>query len=254
VAHNRFDLAGRVAIVTGGSKGLGRGMALALAGAGADVVVTSRHQEEGQVVADEIAKLGHRSLALAADTRDRTAVAEMARRTEAAFGKVDILVNNAGVGALKAAQEIDDKDFSRVIETNLKGCLWCAQAVLPGMLARKFGRIINVGSVASVTGFPGLAAYVATKHALLGLTRTMAIEMAPHGITVNCLCPGFFETRMTQSVKEDETMNAGILARVPAGRWGQPEDLDPAVLFLASPATSFVTGIALCVDGGWTAQ
>jgi NAD(P)-dependent dehydrogenase (short-subunit alcohol dehydrogenase family) len=251
---DKFGLDGRVAIVTGASKGLGKAMAKALAGAGADVVVTSRNQVEAQAAADELATLGRRTMAIEANTRDRSAVMEMVRRTVAGFGKVDILVNNAGVGAIKPAHEIDDKDFSKVIETNLKGCLMCAQAVFPCMMERKFGRIINVGSVASVVGFPGLSIYVASKHALLGLTRTMALEWAQSGITVNCICPGFFETAMTHSVKEDETMNAAVLAKVPMARWGQPEELDTAVLFLASPASGFVTGTALCVDGGWTAQ
>jgi NAD(P)-dependent dehydrogenase (short-subunit alcohol dehydrogenase family) len=251
---NPFHLDGRVAIVTGGSKGLGRGMAMALAGAGADVVVTSRNQTEGQLVADEVTKLGRRGLALQVDMRERAAIAEMVARTERDFGKIDILVNNAGVGAIQPAIDIDERAFTKLIDTNLRGCFLAAQAVYPGMKARQFGRIINVGSVASEVGFPGLAIYAATKHALLGLTRTLALEWAPFGITVNCLCPGFFETAMTADVKENDMMNAAVLAKVPLARWGQPRELDTAILFLAAPASGFVTGISLCVDGGYTAQ
>jgi NAD(P)-dependent dehydrogenase (short-subunit alcohol dehydrogenase family) len=254
VSLDKFRLDDRVALVTGGSKGLGRAMAKALAGAGADVVVTSRHLDEGELVAAEIHQLGRRALALKADMRDPQAITEMVRRTEADFGKIDILVNNAGTGRVTPALEVTESEWDKIHATNLKGPLLATQAVARGMVERKFGRIINVGSVASLTAFPGLSSYVASKHGLLGLTRAFALELAPFGVTVNCLCPGFFVTDLTQDVKADPAMDQAIVDRIPEGRWGQPEDLDTAVLFLASPASSFVTGIALCVDGGWTVQ
>jgi NAD(P)-dependent dehydrogenase (short-subunit alcohol dehydrogenase family) len=250
----KFRLDGYCALVTGGSKGLGRAMAKALAAAGAAVVVSSRHLEEAQAAAEEIGATGRRAMAVQADTSNRAAVAEMVRRGEAAFDKIDILVNNAGVGSPVAVQDIQDEHWNSVIDINLKGCLLCAQAVAPGMLARRYGRIINVGSILSATATAGLASYIASKHGVLGLTRALALEWAAGGITVNCLCPGYFETAMTRPVKEDKASYEALLARTPMGRWGQPEELDGAVVFLASPASSYVTGTALYVDGGWTAQ
>ncbi len=250
----KFRLDSYCALVTGGSKGLGRAMAKALASAGADIILTSRHQDQAQAAADEIKAAGRRALALAADTADRTAVAETVRRGQEAFGKIDILVNNAGIGVIKPALEIGDEEWDSVIGINLKGCLLCAQAVAPGMIARKYGRIINLGSILSTVSVTGLAGYIASKHGVLGLTRALALEWAAHGITVNCLCPGFFETALTQQVKEDPASYQQIAANTPMGRWGRPEDLEGAVVFLASPASAFVTGTALYVDGGWTAQ
>jgi NAD(P)-dependent dehydrogenase (short-subunit alcohol dehydrogenase family) len=251
---DRFRLDGRCAVVTGGSKGLGRAMAKALASAGADVVITSRHRDEAQAVADAITAAGRRARAVAADTSDRAAVAALVRRAEAAFGKVDVLVNNAGIGPIKPLLEIGDAEWDAVLDINLKGCLLCAQAVAPGMMARGYGRIINVGSILSGVAVGGVAGYIASKHGLLGLTRALAVEWAPHGITCNCLCPGYFETALTRPLTDDAAVYQDIVAKTPLGRWGRPEDLDGAVIFLASAASAFVTGTALYVDGGWTAQ
>lgn len=249
-----FKLDGHCALVTGGSKGLGRAFAKALAGAGADVIVTSRHLNEAQAAADEIIATGRRALAIEADTTDREAVAETVRRGEEAFGKIDILVNNAGINIRRPTAEIDDAAWDPVIDINLKGCLLCAQAVAPGMIARGYGRIINLGSILSTIAIPGRAAYAASKHGVLGLTRALALEWAPHGVTVNCLCPGPFETPMNRQLMNDPAAYQAFIAKIPMGRWGQPEELAGAILFLASPASSFVTGTALYVDGGWTAQ
>jgi len=249
-----FKLDGYCALVTGGSKGLGRAFAKALAGAGADVVLTSRHLNEAQEAADEIVAAGRRALALEADTTDRAAMAEVARRGEEAFGKIDILVNNAGINIRRPTQEVGDDEWDSVIDINLKGCLICAQAVAPGMIARGYGRIINLGSILSSIAIAGRAAYAASKHGVLGLTRALALEWAPHGVTVNCLCPGPFETPMNRQLMSDPVAYQTFIAKIPMGRWGQPEELDGAILFLASPASSFVTGTALYVDGGWTAQ
>jgi NAD(P)-dependent dehydrogenase (short-subunit alcohol dehydrogenase family) len=250
----KFRLAGYCALVTGGSKGLGRSMAKALASAGADIILTSRHLNEAKAAADEIAATGRRALALEVDVAERSAVAQMVRRGEEAFGKIDILVNNAGLGIIKPALEVGDDEWDPVIATNLKGSLLCAQAVAPGMMSRGYGRIINVGSILSAVSMPAVAGYVASKHGVLGLTRALALEWAAHGITVNCLCPSYFPTAMTRSVEEDPVTYQMVIAKTPMGRWGRPDELDGPIIFLASPASSFITGTALYVDGGWTAH
>src|SRR5262245_32483757 len=251
---DKFRLDGRCAVVTGGSKGLGRNLAKALANAGADLVITSRHLPEAENAAEEIRAGGRRALALKADVADRTAVAEMVRRAENEFGKIDILVNNAGIGIIKPAQDVADADWDPVLAINLKGSFLCAQAVAPGMSKRGYGRIINVGSILSSVSYPLLTSYIASKHGLLGLTRCLAVEWAKTGITVNCLCPSFFATDMTKAVNEDSGAHQDVVAKTPMGRWGEADELDGAVIFLASPASSFITGTSLYVDGGWTAQ
>ncbi len=251
---DRFQLTGMCAIVTGGSKGLGRSMAKALSAAGADVVVTSRHADEAKAAAAEIADSGRRALGLAADTGDRAALLDMVRHAESAFGKVDILVNNAGTGQIKPALEVTEDDWEPQLRTNLKGCFLCAQAVAPGMMTRRYGRIINLGSIFSGVGTAGLAPYIASKHGVLGLTRALALEWARSGITVNCLCPAFFATDLNRPIHSDEAAYEQVAARTPLGRWGESQELDGPIVFLASPASSYVTGTAVYVDGGWTAQ
>lgn len=249
-----FALNGKVALVTGGSKGLGRSMALALASAGADVSVSSRHLEEVEEVADEIRALGRKSIAVQANMAKPAEINDLVRRVSVELGPIDILVNNAGLGIARPFLDITDKEWDLMLNVNLKGCLLCAKAVAPSMIDRGYGRIINMGSVASLSGSIHLAPYCASKHALLGLTKTLALEWASTGITVNCICPGFFETPMTEPLRADPKYYNAAMSATPMGRMGRPEELDTAVIFLASPASSFVTGTAIAIDGGYTAQ
>ena len=253
--HGLFSLEGYTAVVTGGSRGLGLVMAQALADAGAAVVVTSRKLDDAQAAVRKLDLEDSRAAAVALDVSDRQSVRSAIDTALDKFGKVDILLNNAGINIRRPSLEVDDSaDWDPVINTNLKGCLLCAQAVAPGMIERGYGRIINLGSIMSAVSLPGRAAYASSKHGLLGLTRTLALEWAKHGVTVNCLCPGPFATEMNQPILNDPARNQEFVSKIPIGRWGDPKELAGAVLFLASPASGFVTGTALYVDGGWTTQ
>lgn len=250
----RFRLDGQCALVTGGSKGLGRAMAKALASAGADIVVTSRHLAEAQESADEIETMGRGALACEADVTDREAVTETVRRAVERFGKIDILLNNAGINIRKPTIEVGDAEWDPVVDITLKGSLYCSQAVVPGMIERKYGRIINLGSIMSSVSIAHRAAYTSAKHGVLGLTKALALEWAPHGITVNCICPGPFGTPMNRKIMDDPEVRQFFVSRIPMGRWGEPEELETTILYLAAPGSGFITGAAVYVDGGWTAQ
>ena len=245
-----FDLGGRVAIVTGTSRGLGQYFARALARAGADLVLTSRRREDLAPFQAEIEALGRRAVALELDVREQDSIERMAAAAEAAYGHLDILVNNAGCNVRKPALDVTWDDWNLVVDTNLRGSFFVAQAVARRMVARNYGRIINIGSVTSVAGYAGLGPYGASRGGIRQLTMSLAHDWGKHGVTVNCLAPGWFRTAQNNVMYEDEAWVDYLVERIPAGRPGQPADLDGAVVFLASESSRYVTGQTLLVDGG----
>jgi NAD(P)-dependent dehydrogenase (short-subunit alcohol dehydrogenase family) len=250
-----FRLDGKTAWVTGGARGLGREMAQALGSAGAAVIVTSRSQAAAEAAARDLAERHKiRALGLGADVTRVEDVRSVVERAERELGGVDILVNNAGINVRKPTVELSPEEWNSVIETNLTGAFLCTRAAAPGMIRKRWGRIIHVSSILGLVGVAGRPAYAASKGGLILLARTQALELAPYGVTVNAICPGPFPTDMNKPLLEDPAKYRDFAARIPLGRWGELSEIHGAAIFLASPASSFVTGIALPVDGGWTAQ
>jgi gluconate 5-dehydrogenase len=245
-----FDLTGQVALVTGTSRGLGQYFARALARAGADLVLTSRKRETLADFEAEIRSMGRRAVSLELDVRDHAGIQRMAAEAEAAFGQIHILVNNAGCNVRKPALDVTWDDWNLILDTNLRGAFFVAQAIARGMIARGYGRIVNIGSVTSVAGYAGLAPYGASRGGIRQLTMSLADDWGPHGITVNCLAPGWFKTKQNQVMYEDKEWVEYLSERIPLRRPGQPGDLDGAIVFLASEASRYVTGQTLLVDGG----
>src|SRR5580765_1781526 len=245
-----FDLTGKVAIVTGASRGLGQYFGRALARAGADLVTTSREVSALEGFRAEIEGLGRKVLTLALDVRNYESIQKMAEQAVGNFGKVDILVNNAGCNVRKPALEVTWEDWNLVLDTNLRGTFFVAQAAARHMIPRKYGRIINIGSVTSVAGYAGLGPYGASRGGVKQLTMSLADDWGPHGITVNCLAPGWFKTAQNAVMYENKEWVEYLCDRIPLKRPGQPEDLEGAVVFLASDASAYVTGQTLLVDGG----
>jgi len=241
-----FSLEGRVALVTGASRGLGVAIAEALASRGAIVVVNGRDPETLRAVAAKIPKAEIAAFDVVDAKAGTAAIQDIVKR----HGKLDILVNNAGIQHRKPLTEWEDSDFERILAANLTSCFRLAREAARVMLPRKFGRIINTGSVAAILGRPTIHGYVAAKAGLHGLTRSMAAEIGRHGITVNALAPGYFATELNTALLEDKEFTAWVERRTPSGRWAKPEELGGAAIFLASDAASYVNGHVLAVDGG----
>ncbi len=248
-----FDLSGKVAVVTGASRGLGQYFSLALARAGADVVVTSREVGSLSKTAAQITALGRRALPCALDTRNVETIQPMVDAALRAFGRIDILVNNAGCNIRKPSVDMTPEDWDTVVGTILRGAFFVAQSVVrSAMLPQKYGRIVNIGSGTSLFGIPGIVPYCASRGGMTQMTKALAAEWAPDGITVNALAPGWFETAQTAVLYQDPEWVASVIDRIPSGRTGLPHDMDGAIVFLASDAAEYVTGQLLFVDGGFT--
>jgi len=251
-----MNLKGKVAIVTGARRGMGRTHALTLAKAGAKVVVSDISEEECQKVVDEIEKSGGEAVAVKCDVSKRAEVDEMVKKTVEKFGKIDILVNNAGIAQFVSFLEMTEEEWDRTLDINLKGYFLCAQAAAKEMAKQKSGVIINIASVAmgqQGVGFPNIAHYCASKGGIVGMTEALAVELAPYNIRVNAVSPGMIETPMIDPVKKDPKMMEALLARVPMHRVGKPEEVSNLVLFLASDDSSYMTGSTVVIDGGWLA-
>ena len=249
----------QTAIVTGAARGIGKGIALALAREGANVVVADIHAEQAAQAAEEIRKLGLNAIATQVDITQYNQVDRLVQSTVSRFGKIDILVNSAGVVSNVPVLDLTEEEWDRTIAVNLKGVFLCSKCAAQAMVKQRSGRIINISSLSGKVGAPGQAAYCASKHGVIGLTLVLAIDLAPYGITVNAICPGMNETEMMQAViaqraarrgQTVEEVRQGILVKTPLGRFGQPEDVAQVVLFFASPASAYVTGQAIDVDGG----
>ena len=252
MSDNLFDLSGKVAIVTGTSRGLGQYFGRALAAAGADLVITSRSLETLAPFQKEIESMGRRALPLQLDVRDFDSIQQMVEEAWRHYGQIEILVNNAGCNVRKPSVEVTWDDWNLVLDTNLRGTFFVAQAVARKMIPRRYGKIINIGSVTSVFGYAGLAPYCASRGGVKQLTMSLADDWGKFGITVNCLTPGWFKTAQTRVLYEDETWVDYLVDRIPLKRPGSPKDLDGAVVFLASDAAEYVTGQTILVDGGIT--
>jgi NAD(P)-dependent dehydrogenase (short-subunit alcohol dehydrogenase family) len=249
---DRFRLDGKIAIVTGGSRGLGKVIANALAEAGASVVVTARTQDSADAAAKAIT--ASKAIGLAVDVTRGVEVDAMVSRTLDTFGRVDILVNNAGINIRGPIETLSEDDWDAVIDTNLKGPWLCCRAVAPLLKRQGSGRVINVSSMLGEISLPDRTPYASSKGGLTLMTKTLALEWAKSGVTINALCPGPFLTEINAALVNDPVVKAAMESKIPLGRWGDPQELGPAAVFLASDASSFMTGATLFIDGGYTAQ
>jgi NAD(P)-dependent dehydrogenase (short-subunit alcohol dehydrogenase family) len=254
MSYPAFDLTGRVAVVVGGTSGIGRAIALGLAAAGADVVPTSRRIEQVETTAREIRERGRRTLEVVSDVTDKASLQKVLDASLESFGKVDILVNSAGKTKRTPTVEVSDEDWNDILETNLTGTLRACQVFGRHMLERGYGRIINIASLSSFVALYEVAAYAASKAAVASLTKSLAIEWATRGVLVNAIAPGVFRTALNEKLLDETPRGQEFLLRTPARRFGNIEELAGAAVFLASEAASFVTGEVLVVDGGFLAS
>ena len=247
-----FDLTGRVAVVTGGNGGIGLGMAKGLAAAGAAVMVAARNPEKGAAAVADLSASGGSSAFIALDVTDESSCRAVVEETVARFGRLDILVNNAGTSIRKPAESYSAGEWQHVLDTNLTGAFFCSQVAHPAMKEGGGGKIINIGSMMSIFGAGYAVPYAASKGGLVQLTKSLAAAWAKDNIQVNAVLPGWIDTELTRAARQQVSgLNAPVLARTPAGRWGVPEDLSGIAVFLAAPASDFVTGAAIPVDGGF---
>lgn len=250
---NLFDLSGKVAMVTGSTRGLGEVAAKALAKAGADVAVCGRDADQLDRVSSAISELGRESVGVFLDVTSKAAISTAIDQILGHFGKIDILVNNAGVNHRVPVLEFPEDMWDLILSTNLKGYFLVAQAVVPQMIERKYGKVINISSILGTIALPMQAAYASSKGGVNQLTKVMAIEWAKQGITVNAIGPTYFETELVTQIRNDPERFNFINERTPMGRWGYPPELEGIVIFLAAQASDFITGQTFYVDGGWTA-
>jgi 2-deoxy-D-gluconate 3-dehydrogenase len=245
-----LDLDGKVAVVTGGGRGLGQAAAYALAEAGADVALLARSAEELATTARTIEEMGRRALTLPTDVTQEEAVEEAAAAVVESFGRIDVLVNNAGVAHAAPLLELTLADLRRVLDVNIVGAILCARAFGAHMVAQRKGTVINMASIAGLGGEPDLTAYCASKGALIAFTKALAVEWARHGVTVNAVAPGYFRTDLNKKALDDPQVGPKIVKHIPLRRVGQPEELGPLVVYLASDAAAFMTGSVVVLDGG----